>query len=213
MLVASEFIDVYAIISQEDSAPPKLVLLHRVLVSSSEPFFAPFVGSQCTYVIGIYRDTLKTITISHDHALPPSLQHLGNLEPLPMTESVPIKYGPSTSVIQRSQTSLEFITYEYSIESTCFLRKKYNLLNNDSNPVTRFVGFDDSMSRVVLESGPACDEFLVSPSWGIPALSPLFVRLDVLYKDAPLWMLEEVNEKFRCVALSGPGLLFCSITF
>ncbi len=162
MFAAPTLINVYTINLDQDSTPLELVLLHHLpILQTTNLLSVPFIGSHCTYFVGIYDGTFRRIIIKHDNHSPPVVEELGNLEHLTLISSDVI-FGPSASIVRsQSRKSLEIVIYEFGADRTSFRRKNYNAPDDQSLPARYLAGFDDLVGRIVLRSEPGRDQLMV----------------------------------------------------
>ncbi len=140
----------------------RLVLLHHIPVPQAGYILsAPFIGSQCTFLLGTYQGNFRRINFHRDNTSPPTLQDLGSLAQLPRRIPAKIRFGPSAAVVFRSSNSLEIITYEYCVDRSCFIRKQHDLPEDPSLQARPLAAFDDSTGRIVLETNADGDKLLV----------------------------------------------------
>jgi len=161
VFAAPTFINIYTISLYQDSSPSKLVLLHRFPISQAPHLLSdPFIGSHGTYLVGIYKDAFRRITIKHDHNIPPIVEELGNLEPLSRElETFDVRFEPSASLVW-SERFLDIIMYENWVDGAYFRRKQYDTSDYEVS-VRCLVAFDDSIGRIVVDTDTSQGQLMV----------------------------------------------------
>lgn len=157
MFAGPTFINIYTISLDQDSTPLKLVLRHHFRISQAPHLLsAPFIGSRCTYLVDIYQDTFRRITIKHNPNLQPGVEELGSLGPVPPD----VSFGPSATIVPQSR-AFRVITYEHCVDQASFRIKQYNAPDTQPLSARHLIGFDDSVGRIVLRSNLRQDQLIV----------------------------------------------------
>ena len=176
-VVVISAIKIYAIDDSSDKTLPHFYLLHRLeLEIHACAISRTFVGQSGTYLVGSCGRTARRVHISHDPAVPPTIEIMGRLRSRCERNKSSSEFRSLVS-FSHEGPELEMGTYDLTSDSSGYRWLFLDDLSRfkDDVPINRIVGLDDNVGRLVLW----CTD---NPYWydGGPGPSSYFLIMDII---------------------------------
>ncbi|KAF9443912.1 hypothetical protein P691DRAFT_376368 [Macrolepiota fuliginosa MF-IS2] len=153
--ITRNFINVFSIKYNVDTAALSLVSIHHVLhPQDPEHFSPPFIRTTQTHLMSIYEENLRRITIDHDATLPPVVEEAEKVIP---NQNIPDKvwFGPTACILLRrpfNKPVFDVATYEFhappgAARISC--REHFQSYDPPNSQPKGILAFDETIGRIV----------------------------------------------------------------